>query len=63
MLGTEILSRAYRQRFLAMPRKIVVVPDCLCARSRRVAPEGSPDCQAERTALGGHSPAAPPAAG
>ena len=54
MLGTEILSRAYRQRFLAMPRKIVVVPDCLCARSRRVAPEDSPDCQAERTALGGH---------
>ncbi len=53
MLGTEILSRAFRERFLAMPRKIVVVPDCLSARSPRVAPEGGPECQAERTSLGG----------
>lgn len=53
MLGTEILSRSFRERFLAMPRKIVVVPDCLCARSPRVSPEGGPECQAERTSLGG----------
>jgi hypothetical protein len=53
MLGSEILSRAYRQRFLAQPRKIVIVPDCLCTNSRRVAAEDTPDCQAERTALGG----------
>jgi hypothetical protein len=63
MLGTEILSRAYQARFQSMPRKIVVVPDCLCAHSRRVAApnaaatDGSPEtegkCQAERTELGG----------
>ncbi len=32
MLGTEILSRAYRQRFLAAKRKIVIVPPCLRAQ-------------------------------
>jgi uncharacterized protein len=52
MLGTEILTRAYRQRFRAMARKIVIVPDCLCARSPRAAlPEGE-KCQAELTSLG-----------
>ncbi len=53
MLGTEILSRAYRDRFRAQPRKIVIVPDCLSARSERVAPEGTPECEAQRTDLGG----------
>jgi hypothetical protein len=55
MLGTEILTRAYRARFRAAPRKIVIVPDCLCAHSRRVA-AATPDaatCQAVRTDLGG----------
>ena len=59
MLGTEILSQAYRQRFQAMPRKIVIVPDCLCAHSRRVSTheagkaETTLTCQAIRTDLGG----------
>lgn len=53
MLGTEILTRAYRERFRAMPRKIVVIPDCLCTRSRRVtSEEDGPACPAERTSLG-----------
>jgi len=53
MLGTEILSRVYRERFLAMPRKIVVVPDCLCARSDRLTRQDGETCQAEWTDLGG----------
>ncbi|RPJ49316.1 MAG: DUF116 domain-containing protein [Chloroflexi bacterium] len=53
MLGTEILSRAYRARFQAAPRKLVVVPDCLCARSVRVTSAAGESCQAERTGLGG----------
>jgi uncharacterized protein len=45
MLGTEILDRAYRQRFLASEHKMVIVPPCLRAR---------PDtrCQAEQTPMG-----------
>ena len=45
MLGTEILDRAYRQRFLASQHKMVIVPPCLRAQ---------PDtrCQAEQTPLG-----------
>lgn len=31
MIGTEILSRAYRQRFLATKHKMVIVPPCMCA--------------------------------
>lgn len=53
MLGTEILTRVYRERFLATSRKIVVVPDCLCARSDRVAQRDAETCQAEWTDLGG----------
>ncbi len=53
MLGTEILSRAYRARFQAMPRKVVVVPDCLCAHSRRAVSTDGESCQAARTSLGG----------
>ncbi len=31
MLGTEILNRAYRDRFLATRRKLVILPPCMCA--------------------------------
>ena len=31
MLGTEILNRAYRERFLASRRKMVILPPCMCA--------------------------------
>ena len=52
MLGTEILTRSYRQRFLSMGRKIVIVPDCLCAHSRRVSAQDGVECKAELTSLG-----------
>jgi hypothetical protein len=52
MLGTELLTRAYRARYLAAPRKIVIVPDCLCARSRRSETGDETRCQAELTSLG-----------
>jgi hypothetical protein len=45
MLGTEILSRAYRARFLATRRKIVIVPPCM-----RAQPEEK--CKAIATPLG-----------
>lgn len=51
MLGTEILTRAYHEKFLSMQRKIVIVPDCLCAHSRRAGGNGEA-CKAERTDLG-----------
>ncbi len=53
MLGSEILTRAYRERFLAAPRKIVIVPDCLCKHSRRMVSDDGQFCQAQRTSLGG----------
>jgi hypothetical protein len=31
MLGTELLNRAYRQRFRATKRKVVILPPCMCA--------------------------------
>jgi uncharacterized protein len=31
MLGTEILNRAYRERFLATKHKMVILPPCMCA--------------------------------
>jgi uncharacterized protein len=34
MLGTEVLNRAYRQRFLASEKKVVIVPPCM-----RIQPE------------------------
>lgn len=46
MLGTEILSRAYREQFLACERRVVVLPDCM----RR---QQNGRCKAVRTALGG----------
>ncbi|MDR3573767.1 MAG: DUF116 domain-containing protein [Anaerolineaceae bacterium] len=45
MLGTEILDRAYRPRFLASEHKMVIVPPCL-----RALPDGR--CQAEQTPMG-----------
>ncbi len=45
MLGTEILNRAYRERFLAAKRKIVIVPPCM-----RAQPEGK--CKAVPTPFG-----------
>lgn len=53
MLGTEILTRAYRSRFLATKQKIVIVPDCLCRLSPRVASAETATCQAKMTSLGG----------
>jgi len=50
LLGTEILNRAYRPRFLATRHKIMIVPPCMRAR----ADEGPLDerCQAVQTPLG-----------
>ena len=31
MLGTELLNRAYRDRFLATKQKMVILPPCMCA--------------------------------
>jgi hypothetical protein len=45
LLGTEILSRAYRARFLAAQRKVVIVPPCM-----RAQPES--ECKAIETPLG-----------
>jgi uncharacterized protein len=45
MLGTEILDRAYRQRFIASEHKMVIVPPCL-----RAQPETH--CKAEQTPMG-----------
>jgi hypothetical protein len=54
MLGTEILSRAYRARFLAAKRKIVIVPPCM-----RAQPEEK--CKAIATPLGAKCQACTPA--
>jgi len=53
MLGTEILSRAYRERFLAAKRKIVIVPPCM-----RAQPEEK--CKAIQTPLGAKCQACTP---
>ncbi|MBE7555477.1 MAG: DUF116 domain-containing protein [Anaerolineales bacterium] len=50
MLGTELLNRAYRARFLATPYKMVIVPPCLRARPDTGPAEGR--CQALQTTLG-----------
>jgi hypothetical protein len=47
MLGTELLSRAYRERFLETQRKVVILPPCM-----RGQPEGT--CKALPTPLGDH---------
>ena len=45
MLGTEILNRAYRRRFLAAAKKVVIVPPCM-----RIQPEEK--CLALATPMG-----------
>ena len=52
MLGTEILNRAYRQRFLATRRKIVIVPPCMCAPAE--------ECKAVETPFGAKCQACTP---
>ena len=53
MLATETLNRAYRQRFLASERKIVIVPPCM-----REQPDL--DCKAIDTPLGARCQACKP---
>ncbi len=53
MLGTEILSRAYRERFLSAKRKIVIVPPCMRAQQEE-------KCKAIQTPLGAKCQACTP---
>jgi hypothetical protein len=53
MLGAEILSRAYRQRFLSAKRKVVIVPPCM-----RAQPEDK--CKAIETPFGAKCQACTP---
>ena len=53
MLGTEILNRVYRERFLAAGRKIVIVPPCM-----RAQPEEK--CKAKLTSFGAQCQACTP---
>jgi hypothetical protein len=52
MLGTELLNQAYRQRFLATRRKMVIVPPCMCAPAEI--------CQAIETPFGAKCQACTP---
>lgn len=52
MLGTEILNRAYRERFLATKRKVVILPPCMCAPAKT--------CRAIETPLGAQCQACTP---
>ncbi len=52
MLGTEILNRAYRQRFLATRRKMVILPPCMCAPAEK--------CKAVETPFGAKCQACTP---
>jgi hypothetical protein len=53
MLGTEILNRVYRERFLAAGRKIVILPPCM-----RAQPEEK--CKARPTPFGAQCGACTP---
>ena len=53
MLATEVLNRAYRQRFLETRRKVVIVPPCM-----REQPDE--DCKAIATPLGSRCQACKP---
>lgn len=44
MLGTEILNRAFRARFLETKRKMVILPPCMCAPEK--------ECKAVETPFG-----------
>lgn len=52
MLGTEILNRAYRERFLATRQKMVILPPCMCAPEKV--------CKAVETPLGAQCQACTP---
>ena len=54
MLGSEVMSRAQRERFLATRRRIVIVPPCM-----RALPDGQ--CKAVNTPLGARCQACTPA--
>jgi hypothetical protein len=45
MVGTEIMNRAFREVFLAAPRKVVLLPPCMRAHP-------ADECQAKETGLG-----------
>jgi len=45
MLGTEILNRSYRQRFLSTPHKVVILPPCMRAQPDAI-------CKAVATSFG-----------
>jgi hypothetical protein len=53
MLATEILSRAYRARFLAARHKVVIVPPCMRAH-------GDDQCEAVETPMGAKCQACTP---
>jgi len=53
MLGTEILNRAYRARFLETKRKMVILPPCMCAPAD--------ECKAVETPFGAKCQACTPA--
>ncbi|MGE5377507.1 MAG: DUF116 domain-containing protein [Bacteroidota bacterium] len=52
MLGTELLNRAYRERFLATGHKMVILPPCMCAPAEK--------CKAVETPLGARCQACTP---
>lgn len=52
MLGTEILNRAYRERFLSARRKMVILPPCMCAPAK--------ECKAVETPFGAKCQACTP---
>lgn len=52
MLGTEILTRTYRQRFLSTRHKMVIVPPCMCAPAEK--------CKAVETPFGAKCQACTP---
>jgi hypothetical protein len=54
MLGSELLNRSLRAGFLETPRKIVIVPPCLKAKSDE-------ECQAKLTPYGNHCASCTPA--
>jgi hypothetical protein len=52
MLGTEILNRAFRVRFLATKQKMVILPPCMCAPAE--------ECKAVETPFGAKCQACTP---
>jgi hypothetical protein len=52
MLGTEILNRAFRERFLSTRRKMVILPPCMCTPEK--------ECKAVETPFGAKCQACTP---